>query len=262
MTEKFATYDVLGVPISVVNVESAAFEIAGWKHDRRARSVGVREVASIMAMRQTPELLAISHRTTMNLPDGMPLVWIGKLFGLPVSRTCGPDLFEKVMLESPRTGLKHFLFGGKEGVAEKVADVFRARAPGIEIVGTYCPPFRQMTESEDAAVVEMILQSGADIVWVGMSSPKQDIWMDTHLDRLPLCMIGVGAAFDFHSGAVRRAPQWMQKAGLEWLHRLITEPRRLWRRYLVMAPKFIWLMIFDLIRPVTKIYPKRKEPRK
>lgn len=257
MTESFDTYDVLGIPISVVDLETAAVAIASWKHDRRARSVGVREVASIMALRQTPDLLAITRRTAMNVPDGMPLVWIGRLRGLPVGRACGPDLFEKVLLDSPQTGLKHFFYGGKEGVADKLAAVFRAKAPGVEIVGTYCPPFRSLTPDEDSAVVERILESGADIVWVGLSSPKQDIWMDTHLDRLPLCMIGVGAAFDFHSGAVQRAPLWMQKSGFEWLHRLASEPRRLWRRYLVMAPKFVCLVVLDFIRPGMRLQRKR-----
>lgn len=248
MTKNFDTYDVLGIPISVVSLETAAEAIISWKLDPRARIVGVREVASIMALRERPDLLAITRRTAMNIPDGMPLVWIGRLRGLPVGRACGPDLIEKVLLESPRTGLKHFFYGGKEGVAEELAAVFRARAPGVEIVGTYCPPFRPLTQNEDSMVVNKILESGANIVWVGLSSPKQDIWMDSHLDRLPISMIGVGAAFDFHSGAVRRAPQWMQRLGFEWLHRLFSEPRRLWRRYLVMAPRFVYLVALDSVR--------------
>lgn len=234
------SYDVLGVPITVTSLQGAADTLVGWSEDKRGRYVGVREGASIMAMREDPALLAITRGAAMNVPDGMPLVVIGKMRGLPVSRACGPDLMEKMMLEGPRNGLKHFFYGGKEGVADKLAARFRERAPGVQIVGTYCPPFRPLTPEEDEDVTRRIIESGADIVWVGISSPKQDVWMAEHVDRLPVTMIGVGAAFDFHSGEVERAPKWMQKSGLEWLHRLMSEPKRLWKRYLIQAPKFVW----------------------
>ena len=210
--------------------------------------MGVRDVASVMAMHADPALLAVSRRTAMNVPDGMPLVSIGRRRGLPVERACGPDLMERVLMEGAGTGLKHFFYGGKEGVADLLARRFRARNRGIEIVGTFSPPFRPMTPEEDAEIVRMIRASGADIVWVGISSPRQDLWMDAHLGRLPVTMIGVGAAFDFHAGTVRRAPGWMQRANLEWLFRLLSEPRRLWRRYLVLAPKFVWLTGADWLR--------------
>lgn len=245
MQQEFDTFDVLGIPISVVNLDTASDAIVKWKHDRRARAVGVREVASIMAMRSDTSLLRVAQQTAMNLPDGMPVVWLGKLAGHPVERACGPDLMERVILESPHTGLRHFFYGGKNGIATIMADNFRKRAPGVEIVGTYCPPFRRQTEKEDNEVVEIILASGADVLWVGLSSPQQDIWMDEHLDCLPITMIGVGAAFDYHSGAINRAPVWMQQIGMEWLHRLISEPKRLWRRYLVLAPLFVGFILID-----------------
>lgn len=240
MQPEFATYDVLGIPISVTDLDSASAAILQWKDDARGRAVGVREVASLMAMQADPALIAISKRTAMNVPDGMPLVWIGKYRGLPVERTCGPDLMEKVIADGVSRGVRHFFYGGKIGVAEALADRFRSLVPGVEIVGTHCPPFRSLTPDEDSLVVKTINDSGADVVWVGVSSPKQDIWMDEHLDRLSATMVGVGAAFDFHSGAVQRAPVWMQRNGLEWVHRLWSEPRRLWRRYLILAPHFIW----------------------
>ena len=246
-SEDISTYGVLGIPIAATDLERAAAKISYWKDDSIGRSVGVRDVASLMALRSDPFLRDVSRRTAMNVPDGMPLVLLGKCHGLPVARTCGPDLMEKVLLESPSTGLKHFFLGGKEGVAEKLSERFRGRNPEISIVGTYCPPFRPLTSEEDSMVVKMIIDSGADVVWVGISSPKQDIWMDEHLDSLPVTMIGVGAAFDFHSGEVLRAPNWMQRAGIEWLHRLASEPKRLWRRYLVLAPKFIILVIWEAV---------------
>ena len=243
MTGETSTYDVLGIPITATTLDKAAATIISWKGDDTGRAVGVRDVASIMAMRADPALLAVSRRTAMNVPDGMPLVWIGKRRGHDVERTCGPDLMEKLLLETAGSELRHFFFGGKPGVAELLAKRFCARSRGIEIVGTYSPPFREMNEEEDAQIVQMIRDSGADIVWVGISSPKQDLWMDEHLGKLPVTMVGVGAAFDFHAGMVRRAPKWAQRAGLEWLFRLVSEPRRLWRRYLILAPKFVFLLI-------------------
>lgn len=241
-------YDVLGIPISVTDLSRAAGLIVDWKGDGRARSVGVREVASLMTMREDPKLRAIATRTSMNLPDGMPLVWIGRRKGLDVGRACGPDLMAKVLLESDRTGLTHFLYGGKPGIADEIARRFKALLPELQIVGTYCPPFRELTEEEDLEVVAQINASKADILWVGISSPRQDIWMDVHLDRLHCTMIGVGAAFDFHSGQISRAPIWVQRNGLEWLFRLASEPKRLWRRYLILAPKFVSLLIWEAVR--------------
>lgn len=237
------SFDVLGVPVTVTDLDRATETILGWKGDAIGRAVGVRDVASLMTMQADAELMAVTKRTAMNLPDGMPLVWIGRHRGLPVGRACGPDLMEKVLLDGRATGLKHFLFGGKEGVAEALAERFRAKAPGVEIVGTFCPPFRPLTPQEDADLVAQILASGADVVWVGISSPKQDVWMDAHRESLPVTMIGVGAAFDYHAGSIMRAPRWMQRAGLEWAHRLGSEPSRLWRRYLVLAPLFLWRVL-------------------
>lgn len=235
-----ASFDVLGVPISVTTLAHAAATIEGWAGDDTGRFVCVRDVASLMAIIETPELAALHQDAAMITPDGMPLVILGRLYGLPVQRTCGPDLIDQICSRSPQTGLKHYFYGGKEGVAEALAQAFAARYPGIVVAGFECPPFRQLTPEEDQAMVERIVKSQADVVWVGMSSPKQDVWMREHYRRLPQTLIGVGAAFDFHTGAVRRAPRWMQRFCLEWLFRLASEPKRLWRRYLILAPKFVW----------------------
>lgn len=251
MSRPISHFDVLGVPIAATDLDEAAKLIIGWKDDPRGRAVGVRDVASLMAMRSDPALKQIANRTVMNLPDGMPLVWIGKRRGFEIARTAGADLMEKLIREGRKTGLKHYFYGGKEGVAEQLAETFRNRMPGVEIVGTYCPPFGQPDEAEESLIIEQIGRSGADVVWVGLSSPKQDVWMDNHLASLSVTMIGVGAAFDFHTGRVRRAPKWMQESGLEWLHRLASEPRRLWHRYLLLAPKFILLMLLQRIRHLT-----------
>ena len=240
MAREFATYDVLGIPISATTLASAEAAIVKWAGDDVGRFVCVREVPSLMSSIEDPALVALHQEAAMVTPDGMPLVWIGRRRGLPVERTCGPDLMERLMASSPGSGLRHYFYGGKPGVAEKLRETFTRRYPGLQIVGVESPPFRKTTAEEDEETLRRIRDSGADVVWIGVSSPKQDVWMHANHRRLTQTLIGVGAAFDFHAGAVRRAPPWMQRAGLEWLHRLAQEPGRLWRRYLIQAPKFVW----------------------
>lgn len=235
-----ASYDVLGIPIEATSLDRSAAMVLDWAKDDRGRYVGVRDVASTVVMSADPELLAVARGASLNVPDGMPIVWLGRKRGYDVKRTCGPDLFEYMIAHGRAAGLRHFFYGGKDGVALKLKAEFETRYPGARIVGTYCPPFRDLTPQEDADVIDQIRASGADVVWVGMSSPKQDVWMARYVDRLPVTLIGVGAAFDFHAGTVRRAPVWMQRAGLEWFFRLCSEPRRLWRRYLILGPTFLF----------------------
>lgn len=236
-------FNLLGIPISATTPSDALAQIHAWAADRKGRYIGVRDVASLMTMAEDPALLQVAQQAAMNVPDGMPLVWLGRWRGFSVERTCGPDLMDMMLSEGPKSGLKHFLYGGKEGVADRIVERFQARADCALVVGTYSPPFRALTDAEDAEVVREITESGADVLWVGMSSPKQDVWMAKHVDRLQCTMVGVGAAFDFHAGTVRRAPLWMQRSGFEWAFRLMLEPKRLWRRYLVQAPKFVFRLL-------------------
>jgi N-acetylglucosaminyldiphosphoundecaprenol N-acetyl-beta-D-mannosaminyltransferase len=237
------SFDVLGIPISITTPIKTAEIIEAWAQDQTGRFVCVREVPSLMVSIENEDLIALHHKAALVIPDGMPLVWIGKSRGLPVERTCGPDLMDLMIKRSPVSGLKHYFYGGKEGVAKRLVESFQTKYPGCQIVGWECPPFRDLTELEEREMRERIGLSGADVVWVGISSPKQDIWMERHYEALPQTLIGVGAAFDFHTGAIRRAPVWMQKSGLEWFHRLMSEPKRLWSRYLVLVPKFVWLVM-------------------
>lgn len=234
------TFDAMGTPIAATSIAEVAGLVRQWAKDGTGRFIGVRDVASTVALHNDPALRDIGARAALNLPDGMPIVWLGKLRGHQVERTCGPDLMDHLLRSSGDGSLTHFFLGGKEGVAEKLADRFRNAVPGLRIVGCHTPPFRPMTPDENAKVLTAIKTSGADIVWLGISSPKQDIWMHDNVDQLSQTLIGVGAAFDFLSGEVRRAPVWMQKSGLEWLFRLLSEPRRLWRRYFILAPQFVW----------------------
>ena len=243
LSQKLESFDVLGIPVSVLDLDAAYQHIQSWSNDTTGRVVCVRDVHGVVRSIDDPALMALHQRAAMITPDGMPLVKIGRSKGLPVSQVCGSDLIMLVIERGQRDGLKHYFYGGGDGVADKLAEVCRSRFPKAEIVGTECPPFRAVTADEDEATVQRIIASGADVVWVGLSTPKQEFWMDAHVDRLPATLLGVGAAFDFHTGTVTRAPKWMQVMMLEWLYRLLKEPRRLWKRYLVMAPRFVFLLL-------------------
>jgi N-acetylglucosaminyldiphosphoundecaprenol N-acetyl-beta-D-mannosaminyltransferase len=185
----------------------------------------------------------------MVTPDGMPMVWINRLNGNShVSRVYGPDFMKEVCRDGIEKQYKHFLYGGGEGVAEQLAAKLREKCPGIQIVGMYTPPFRALTEDEDRAIINQINASGADIVWVGLSTPKQEKWMARHLGRLHApVMVGVGAAFDFHAGLKKQAPKFMQRTGLEWFFRLCTEPKRLWKRYAINNPLFCFYFAMQML---------------
>jgi len=239
--------NILGVGISAITMQTALAVIDGWIARREPHYVCVATVHGVMECQRDPALRRIYNRSGLTTPDGMPLVWLSRLSGFPsVERVYGPDLLLALCEHGLDRGYRHFFYGGEPGVAEALAARLRARFPGLQIVGTYTPPFRPLTPAEDAAVVATINAAGPDIVWVGLSTPKQDRWMAEHVGRLTApVLIGVGAAFDFHSGRKRQAPRWMQRSGLEWLFRLSQEPRRLWRRYLIYNPLFVALVLLQ-----------------
>lgn len=234
--------NVLGVGVSAINIPMAVDIIDGWIERKEHNYVTVTGVHGVMESQRDENIRRIHNEAGMVTPDGMPLVWASHRQGHKhVDRVYGPDLMLAVCEHSLETGHKHFLYGGAEHVPPMLAEKLQARFPGLQIVGTYSPPFRPLTPEEDEDIIKMIDDSGADIVWVGLSTPKQEKWMSAHIGRLQApVMIGVGAAFDFHAGLKSQAPHWMQRRGLEWFYRLVTEPRRLWKRYLINNPIFIW----------------------
>jgi N-acetylglucosaminyldiphosphoundecaprenol N-acetyl-beta-D-mannosaminyltransferase len=196
---------------------------------------------------------ALNGPDAVAVPDGMPLVWVGRAMGRRVGRVCGPDLMPLLVDRARAVGARHFFYGGGPGVAEELAARLAERYPGIEISGTLSPPFRALTPEEDAAEVSLINAARPDYVWVGLGSPKQDLWIADHRSRLDApVLFAVGAAFDFHSGGLRRAPVWMQRTGTEWLFRLYSEPRRLLRRYTVVNTRFVLLLVRQILgrRPI------------
>lgn len=233
--------DILGVHVSVTDLDDAVRHIERWIAARDREYICVADVNSLLHAGKDPNLRAFYNRSGLTLPDGMPLVWAGRSAGFrQISRVCGPDLLPRVMQASLEPGWKHYLLGGAEGVAQRLADLMLAKFPDLQIVGVECPPFHELSESEKREQVERLNASGADIVWIGLGAPKQERWMAEFRPSLDAAvLIGVGAAFNIHSGDVKRAPLVLQRAGFEWAFRLTQEPRRLWKRYVFGIPTYM-----------------------
>jgi N-acetylglucosaminyldiphosphoundecaprenol N-acetyl-beta-D-mannosaminyltransferase len=250
MTSQSARVNVLGVGISAINLSDAVRTIEGWIASGERHYVNVCNVHTVMECQKDEALRRLVNDSGLSTPDGMPLVWLSRLHGhASAGRVYGPDLMLTLSERSQRTGHRHFFYGGGPGVAERLADKLRERFTGLRVAGTHEPPFRPVGAQEDRAVLDAIDASGADIVWVGLGTPKQDYWVARHRPLLSApVLIAVGAAFDFHAGLIAQAPRWMQRSGLEWLFRLSREPRRLTYRYLVYNPLFLTLVFLQRSR--------------
>ena len=244
------TVNILGVPIAAVNLEQAAAEIEGWIRRDQKTFITVTGVHGIMESQREEQVKRIHQAAGMCVPDGMPTVWVGRLYGYRgMDRVYGPDLMLEMMKRSLTKGYTHFFYGGKEGVPELLRNRLLAKFPGLKVEGVLSPPFRAMSAEEESELHGLIQALSPDVIWVGLSTPKQERWMAAHVGKLNTrVMIGVGAGFDFHAGLVRQAPRWMQRISLEWFFRLLTEPRRLWRRYVFNNPKFVLMILGQLLR--------------
>lgn len=234
--------NVLGVGISVLDQTRAREFLFDAVRQGRRGYVTVTNVYSVCEALRDPKLLHIFNNALLSTPDGMPMVWMGRLQGHDsIRRVYGPDLLLNLAEHSPADGFTHFFYGGKPGVAADLARTLQERFPGLKVVGTYSPPFRPLDDSERVALQDQIRIARPDFLWVGIGSPKQERFIAEHVDLLPEAkiLVGVGAAFDFLTGRVRQAPRWMMRAGFEWLFRLVQEPRRLAKRYLVYNPLFV-----------------------
>lgn len=242
--------NILGVNISAINMDQALGEIKSWIEQRESQYVCVTPAHGIMECQQNPELRMIFNQSGLTTPDGMAVVWLLKLRGhRHVDRVYGPDLLQAVcqLSASALGGWRHYFYGSTPQVLVDLISRLKGQFPDLEVVGSHSPPFRELTEEEDRLIIEEINAAKPDIIWVGISTPKQEQWMADHIERLsPAVMVGVGAAFDFLSGKKPQAPRWIQRSGLEWLFRLLSEPRRLWRRY-AEYPKFVTLVIAQML---------------
>jgi N-acetylglucosaminyldiphosphoundecaprenol N-acetyl-beta-D-mannosaminyltransferase len=247
--------DVLGVGVDSVSMSTAVQILAGWIERGERRYVCVTGVHGVMESQRDPELMRIHRDSGLTVPDGMPLVWSARYAGVKAAtRVYGPDLMLAVLERARQAGWSSFLYGGGPGTAPLLVRRLTERFPGLAIAGTLTPPFRELLPDEDREIVDAINASGAQLVWVGLSTPKQERWMAEHVERLrgPCVVFGVGAAFDIHAGLKRDAPEWMRATGLHWVYRLAREPRRLWRRYLRNNPAFVWQVVR---RPPRRISP-------
>lgn len=243
--------DILGVGVSAITMRDATATLEAWIRDRRQGYVCITGVHGVMESQRDPALKAIHNGAGLVTPDGVPLVWMSRRLGFRhVERVYGPDLMREMTAISARRGYRNFYYGARPGTVGRLKEVLGRAHPGLQVVGTCCPPFRPLTPEEDEAEVREINAARPDIVWVGLSTPKQERWMAAHVGRVSApVLVGVGAAFDFLSGEKAQAPVWMQRSGLEWAFRMATEPRRLAGRYLRNNPAFVIRALCQLADP-------------
>ncbi len=240
---------ILGTNVSCTDYQSSTARIIRWAEMGESRVVCAANVHVIMEAHDHSEFQQMLNSADMVTSDGMPLVWTMRLKGINgQERVYGPDLMLAVLAAASEQAISVGFLGSTEEVLRKLAENMTARFPGLQIGVKISPPFRTLTSEEDDQITQQINASGVRILFVGLGCPKQERWMAEHKERVNAVLIGVGAAYDFHAGMVRQAPHWMQQLGLEWLFRLIQEPRRLWRRYLWNNPRFVVLILGELIR--------------
>jgi N-acetylglucosaminyldiphosphoundecaprenol N-acetyl-beta-D-mannosaminyltransferase len=236
-------FKVLGVRIDAVQIPDVVKQTEQWiSLGDGTHFVSVTNVHVVIETQHDASFRNVMDSADLVVPDGMPLVWLGRLQGYQLRhRVYGPDLLLAFCGETQNKGYSHFFYGGAPGVADGLAKALERRFPSLRVVGTYSPPFRPLTEEEDAEVIRTINQAAPDVLWVGLGCPKQELWMYEHRNKLAVpVMFGVGQAFDIAANCKRQAPRWMREHGLEWFFRLCQDPRRLWRRYLFYNAQFIY----------------------
>jgi N-acetylglucosaminyldiphosphoundecaprenol N-acetyl-beta-D-mannosaminyltransferase len=258
-------FGVLGIRVDAVKMADAIEQLSAWLHvrDGVTRYVAVTGMHGVAESQDDPYVQKVLNAADLVVPDGMPLVWVGRFYGHPLKRrVCGSELMT-TFCQATGNAYRHFFYGGAPGVAEKLARTLQEKY-GIQVAGTYTPPFRALNAAEEEELESLVTERAPEVFWVGLSTPKQEKWMYEHRQRLKVpVMLGVGAAFDMNSENLRRAPEWMRNSGLEWLFRLLCEPRRLWKRYLVTIPTAAWLVCIELLRsskPRPQSDPNIKSP--
>ncbi|WP_293935314.1 WecB/TagA/CpsF family glycosyltransferase [Iodobacter sp.] len=242
------TVPVIGIPIDVINFDEAIFTISSWSRKHLSKYVCICNVHSVVTASQESDFIEVIRQSDMATPDGAPVAWLMRQIGISGQvRVNGPDLMWQYCAYAEQSSETFYLYGGMPETLDILKNKLSKEFPRLKIAGMYSPPFRALSDEEDTRIVEEINASGAGVVWVSLGCPKQEKWMAAHRGKINAVMIGVGAAFDYHAGTIIRAPLWMQNSGLEWLHRLCSEPRRLWKRYFVTNTIFVIKAIRQLI---------------
>ncbi len=249
-------FNVLGVGVNDTTIQNAITTILDWIENSEKRYICVTGVHGVMESQRDRTLLNIHNQSGLTVPDGMPLVWLGRLYGhTHIERIYGPDLMVEVCKKSIDYGYRHFFYGGNTGVADELAQFLKKRFPGLKIAGTFTPPFRPLNKNEEKELILQVANSEPHFFWVGLSTPKQERFMAEFLPKLNTrVMIGVGAAVDILSGRIKDAPDWMKNSGLQWLFRLYKEPHRLWKRYLYNNSLFILKISRQLVFDWNKLF--------
>lgn len=233
--------NILGVNIAAIDMEWLIDYLNKNVKELSGDYICVSNVHTTVTAYEDPEYLKVQNGGIMAIPDGGPLSSVGQKRGFKnMKRTTGPCLMGEIFKISAAKGYRHYFYGSTDETLEKLFSALTGAYPGIQIAGMYSPPFRPMTEDEDKAIVDRINETNPDFVWVGLGAPKQEKWMAAHQGRVNGLMVGVGAGFDYHAGNIDRAPEWMQKSNLEWVYRLLQDPKRLFGRYWHTNTKFIW----------------------
>lgn len=233
--------NIMGVDIAAIDMEWLVNYLNRNVEDLSGDYICVSNVHTTVTAYEDREYCKVQNGGIMAIPDGGPLSSVGQKRGFKnMKRTTGPSLMGEIFKISASEGYRHYFYGSTDETLEKLYSVLTESYPGIQIAGMYSPPFRPMTEDEDMAIVDRINETKPDFVWVGLGAPKQEKWMAAHQGRVEGLMIGVGAGFDYHAGNIERAPEWMQKSNLEWVYRLLQDPKRLFGRYWHTNTKFIW----------------------
>jgi N-acetylglucosaminyldiphosphoundecaprenol N-acetyl-beta-D-mannosaminyltransferase len=241
-------FRVLGVNVDAVQIPDVIAQMESWISERgSAHFIAVTGMHGVSEAQRDPAFKRILNGADLVVPDGMPLVWLARRQRIPLKRRVyGPELMTDFCRDTAAKGYRHFLYGGDPVVVSHLLLVLRQRFPGLAIAGVYSPPFRPLTEAEETEITNRLNDSAADVVWVALGTPRQERWMHVHREKLRApVIVGVGAAFDFIAGAKKQAPRWMRENGLEWLYRLLQEPRRLWRRYLIYGSQFAVRVILE-----------------
>lgn len=244
-----AKANVLDIEIDALDMTVALERIGHHLHTGEKGYICVAGVHGVMEAQRDPALRAAYAGAALTVPDGTPLVWVGRMQGnSAMGRVAGPDLMLRVFAEPAFATVTHFLYGGDIGVVEELRARLQRRFPSARIVGVYTPPFRDLTLGEEHSLIATIRELKPQVIWVGIGCPRQELFMARYLPLLETTLIfGVGAAFDYHTGRIHDSAQWVKTAGLQWLHRLVQDPRRLWRRYLFKNPAFVWKITLQLL---------------